>query len=378
MPSSLTLSEFCKKASKIHNNKYDYSISLYNGRTNLISINCPIHGTFSQNAGNHLNGHGCPKCRCDYISGLFAMSEHDFLEKSYKIHGKNKYDYSKVIYKRHNKKIQIICKKHGCFLQLPSNHLKGQGCPKCGIEKTSNSHTKSIDSFVKDAFKIHGNRYDYSKVTYKGGKTKVTIVCSLHGQFYQRPNDHLKGCGCPKCRTVKMSLSRSEFIKKAINVHDKKYDYSNTVYVNNHSKVKIRCFIHGTFKQTPHCHLKGRGCPKCCHSISKNEKRFLDYLNIPDTEDSRQVTLSGKRVDGYDSKTNTVYEFLGDYWHGNPSIFSGKKINKSVKQAFKTLHDRTFDKFNHLKNAGYNIKYIWENDWKNYLKNSTSLNIISY
>lgn len=104
------------------------------------------------------------------------------------------YDYSKVQYITYKEKVCIICPKHGEFWQKPITHLEGHGCPKCA---GNNRHTK--ESFVESAIKVHGNRYDYSKVEYKNNATHVTIICPEHGEFEQTPNMHLRGRGCPYC-----------------------------------------------------------------------------------------------------------------------------------------------------------------------------------
>ena len=57
----------------------------------------------------------------------------EFIKKAKEVHG-DKYDYSKVKYVDANTKVCIICKKHGEFWQLPSNHIKGHGCVKCGTD----------------------------------------------------------------------------------------------------------------------------------------------------------------------------------------------------------------------------------------------------
>lgn len=118
-----------------------------------------------------------------------------FKEKAKKVHG-DKYDYTNVNYVKNNIKVCIICNEHGEFWQNPNNHLQGQGCPKC---KGKNNSTESIIERFK---KVHGNRYDYSKVEFKGVDKKVCILCSIHGEFWQTPYKHVQ-ChnGCPICRS---------------------------------------------------------------------------------------------------------------------------------------------------------------------------------
>lgn len=136
--------------------------------------------------------------------------------------------------------------------------------------------SKTFSKFVKDSIKIHGDRYDYSEVNYRDAHTKIKIYCKEHGEFYQEPNSHIKGRGCPKCSGNSRKDTNS-FIKEAINLNGDKYDYSKVAYINAHTKVKIICPIHGEFYQRPNGHLKGQGCPKCrkvnntySHSVWEN------------------------------------------------------------------------------------------------------------
>ena len=98
---------------------------------------------------------------------------------------------------------------------------------------------------------------------------------------------------------------------------------------------------------------------------SKLENEFLDFLKLPNDKLHRQKYINNLSIDGYDSKTKTVYEFLGDYWHGNPQKYNPKHKNINGK-TFKYLYNKTFVRFDRIKNRGYNIKYIWENDWNKF------------
>lgn len=198
----------------------------------------------------------------------------EFIENAKKVHG-DKYDYSNVNYINSKIKVNIICHKHGQFEQTPNDHLNGHGCKKCGIEIATIKNRKKLEDFIKKAKEIHGNRYDYSKVDYINCKTKVNIICSEHGEFFQTPNSHLFGRGCPGCSGTK-KLIIEEFIEKARLVHGDRYDYSKVEYVNNGTKVCIICSEHGEFKQTPNSHLNGCGCKKCSKIYSPTTEEFIE------------------------------------------------------------------------------------------------------
>ncbi len=162
--------------------------------TNSI-VTCTRHGDFLSSVKRLKKGQGCPHCYKE--NKIF--SKLDFINRSNKIH-EYKYDYSFSNYTNSTCKVKILCNKHGIFEQFASNHLKGWGCPSCKIEKQ-----KMI--FIENAKKIHANKFDYHKVNYKNNKTEIEILCNVHGSFYQRPDNHIQGNGCPKC-----SLSKGERI----------------------------------------------------------------------------------------------------------------------------------------------------------------------
>ena len=129
----------------------------------------------------------------------------------------------------------------------------------------------SKENFIERANKVHSNKYDYGKTEYLNNKTKVCIICPEHGEFFQTPDKHLNGCGCPKCSKT-MTGDKDTFIEKSLLIHGSKYDYSKVVYINNRIKVCIICPEHGEFWQSPHNHLKGRGCPVCAKNKHKHKK----------------------------------------------------------------------------------------------------------
>ena len=198
------------------------------------------------------------------------LTTEQFIEKARKIHG-NKYDYSKVKYINNITRVIIICPKHGEFLQTPNDHLDGCGCSKCGGVKKSNTN-----DFIAQSKKIHGDKYDYSKVEYINNKTPVCIICPVHGEFWQKPNDHLGGHGCSKCSGTK-KLTTEEFIKKAKEIHGDKYDYSKVEYKDNKTKVCIICPKHGEFWIRPNSHLSQKQECKHCKK-SKMENKIASIL----------------------------------------------------------------------------------------------------
>jgi hypothetical protein len=262
-------------------------------------------------------------------------------------------------------KIAILCRIHGEFLVTPNNHLnKMSGCPQCAINLKADKKRMHTREFIKKAHGVHNDKYDYSESKFYNTSTEIEIICPHHGSFVQKPSKHMAGQGCPKCNKSFKHTTES-FVAKANKIHGNKYDYSEVNYTGNEVPITIICKLHGSFTQKPVDHISGCGCKVCGRVVSHKETEFLNYLNI--AKDCRQyksccVPYVGN-VDGFDPTDNTVYEFLGDFWHGNPDIYNYKKINEVNNQSFGDLYTKTINKFEILTKNGYNIKYIWERDW---------------
>jgi hypothetical protein len=197
---------FVEKAKEIHGDKYDYSKVNYVKNNVKVTLICPIHGEFDIVPNAHLMGRGCKKCGTEHSHSLSRKTAEQFIKEAKEIHG-DKYDYSKVDYVNCDTKVCIICPKHGEFWQTPNKHLSGRGCMKCGHEKTAQRQTFTTEQFIKKAKEIHGNKYDYSKVEYKGYDEDVCIICPTHGEFWQTPDSHLQGSNCRMCAN---NLSKNE------------------------------------------------------------------------------------------------------------------------------------------------------------------------
>jgi predicted nucleic-acid-binding Zn-ribbon protein len=358
--------DFIEKAKLIHGNLYDYSKTEYLLSNKEVIITCKEHGDFNQIPNTHLNGHGCSKC-----GGVAKSNTNEFIEKAKFIHA-NKYDYYKVNYINNITDVIIICKIHGEYLQTPKSHLKGHKCIKCYQSTISERLLQTTEEFIERSKKIHGDKYDYSKVDYINNNKKVIIICKKHGEFYQGLN-HYRGAGCSKCSGV-FKLTTNEFIERSKKIHGDKYDYSKINYINNNTKVIIICKIHGEFYQNPGNHyLQGHGCPKCCNNnYSKMQILWLDFLSKFHNIHIQHALNEGEfvipntnfKADGYCKETNTIYEFHGDFWHGNPNIYKQDEINKKTNCSFKELYEKTLIKENKIKELGYNLEIIWEKDWK--------------
>ena len=351
-----TTEKFVEKAKKKYGDKYDYSKVEYNGYNVKVCIICPEHGEFWQTPDRFLQGRGCPRCGLELMKKSLTKTSDEWIEEARKIHG-DKYDYSKVEYKNAHTKVCIICPKHGEFWQTATKHItcKKSGCPICAREK----QTLTTEEFIRRAKQIHGNKYDYTKTKYVNQKTKVCIICPKHGEFWQLPNGHLEGKGCKYCEhNVKMTTE--EFIKKAIQVHGDKYDYSKVEYDGLENHVCIICPKHGEFWQTPHHHILGFkcGCPKC--NMSKLEQFVVNTLNerkikfIHECSKKNLSWLGRQRLDIYIPEMKLCIECQG-IQHFKPESFGGKNdknenLEKNISNDIK--------KFNKCTENGVKVIYV--------------------
>jgi len=282
-----TTAEWVEQAIAVHNGRYAYPDTIYAGANKKLHILCGEHGIFEQVANNHLRGTGCPKCG-DFRKGeskVVGFSE--FVSRVRKQHG-DSYAYAEDSYSAMSAPVRITCPEHGAFEQIASVHAKGHGCPKCGAQKTGHATRLGSRRFIDSAVRVHGDRYDYSKVEYTRNSSKVEVICPDHGTFRVSPQNHLAGRKCPACAREQSKLGADAFIQRAQTIHGDAYDYSRVEYLTAETPVVMGCKEHGWFEQTPHSHLKGRGCPTC--GIEARSSDTAEFVR-------KAVSVHGDRFD---------------------------------------------------------------------------------
>lgn len=277
--------------------------------TTRIFLRCNIDGNeWDVNYNNFIfQKNGCSKC-----SDKYSPTTDEFIVDANKIHN-NFYSYSKFIYVSAFVHGIITCPIHGDFPKTPDSHLQGSGCPDCGVIKSANTRRKTIKQFIEVARNVHGDKYDYSKVVYVNPKTNIEIICSIHGQFPQRPDHHLRGSGCDKCaKESGITTSIKKYGEAWLNKIPK-YNPNSIIYLDQISEkldVKIqhalnggekkfhRYFVDGYISDYNICiewmekhHYQKKHREKDlirenyikdkfdCHFININEKEFLKNIN---------------------------------------------------------------------------------------------------
>ena len=296
--------------------------------------------------------------------GRKKKTKEEFIQEATEKH-EGKYDYSKVEYDGAHTKVCIICPDHGEFWQTPTSHLSGSGCPECSVEKVRGSISHSKEEFIKKAKETHGDKYDYTNVEYVNNKTKVCIICPEHGEFWQKPDNHTQGQGCPECgqiaRADSQRLSKEDFIKKAREKHKGKYDYSKVDYVNNYTKVCIICNKpnHGEFWQTPSDHLQGKGCQKC--KVDKTRERCV---STKEKFIKKAIAIHGDKYDyskveyvNANTKVCIICPEHGEFWQRPADHTRGKGcLTCNLSHLERSV-------MNYLDEAGITYDYQKHFDW---------------
>ena len=290
-----------------------------------------------------------------------------FIIKAKERHG-DKYDYSKVEYVNAHTKVCIICPIHGEFWITPNSHLNGCACSQCGRNKKM-----TTEEFIEKARKIHGDKYDYSKVEYVNANTKVCVICPIHGEFYVSPANHLRERGCPKCRTRKELVGKysvtkpmvirkhniQTFVEKAKKVHNNKYDYSKVEYINSHSKVCIICPIHGEFWITPCRHLGGQGCKKCGDLERFNSKKVQqeDWIKAATALHNGKYDYSKVNYINANTKVCIICPKHGEFWQKPSAHMQG--------QGCPICNESQLEKeiITFLNNEGIEYEYRYHSEW---------------
>lgn len=264
----------------------------------------------------------------------------EFVNGAKVVHG-DKYDYSKVDYVNNSTKVCIMCPRHGEFWQTPLNHLNGYGCPKCGNESKGEHNRKLFEEFERSAKLVHGSKYEYDGGTYVSLAEKTRIICPKHGEFWQTPHNHVRGHGCPYC--ANKLKTKDDFVVAANLLHGGKYGYDKVDYKGTHGKVCITCPTHGDFWQEPYNHLQGHGCPKCVNPTSKWENDVFEYIVSLgfDAEQSNRELLDGKEIDIYIPSKSIGIECDGLRWHNEQHkdmYFHLRKTDECLMKGIRLIH----------------------------------------
>ena len=284
-----TTEEFIADAKRVHGDRYDYSLVEYVNSNIKVVVVCKEHGNFLISPNKHIQNRGCKQCHIETT----RKSNDYFIKKATEKHG-DTYDYSMTQYTSSKDPVLVICKKHGEFSIRASKHLEGQGCYRCAKEHIANLQRKPKTKLLEEFRKVHGYKYDYSKVEYVDARTDILVICEKHGEFLINPSNHKKGNGCHKCgiESHKELLTKpfEYYVNLFKKIHNDKYEYIKpSYYTDSRDKIPIRCKkCNRYFEQTINAHRNSKGCPLCenIYGFDKSKKALLYYLKVTENDEA--------------------------------------------------------------------------------------------
>jgi hypothetical protein len=365
--------KFIEKAIEVHGDKYDYSLVEYIKSDKKVKIICKEHEIFEQTPRDHLTGRGCSYCGKLNRAKKQTFTQEQFIEKAIKVHGEN-FDYSQVEYVNSQTHIKLKCNICGYeFSQVPNSHLQGYGCDKCAHKVNHENQRLTEREIIERAIKVHGEeKFDYSNMNYKRSHEPINIICKIcDNNFKQLISNHInQKQGCPFCSGRYMDTEI--FVKKAKEVHGNEYNYKEVNYEKSSIDIKIICNkTNQPFYQTPNNHLSGNKCPCCSNKrYSLKAVKYLDFISqyhgikIKHQLNGGEYTIQNTRyrADGYCVETNTIYEFHGTIYHGDPRFCHPSEFNY-LGRNYGELYNSTIEREKQIKDMGFNLVVMWESDW---------------
>ena len=362
--------QFIKDGSEKFNNKFDYSKFEYKGVAVKGTIICPEHGEFQQPPNNHLeSSYGCALCAPNA-----SLNKDDFVNKA-KAKFNNKFDYSSFKYVSIDTKGTIICPEHGEFEQTPYQHTHSiYGCPRCSgnvkysTEEIISKYSKKFPELDFSETKYINSSEEIEINCPKHGKFKAFIYNLNKSDYpcskcrYERISESLR-------------LSQNEILKRFRNVHGDRYDYSKVKYTNINANVTIICTKHGEFKQRPESHILGANCPKCGNAISKPEQEIVNILsesNIDIIQNDRNL-IKPLEIDILIPEHNVAIEYNGMSFHSIGTNFPNNVLTldkKYHKNKTDLVENKGYQLFHIFENEWLNSvkKRIWISLLRNKLK----------
>lgn len=351
-----TTKMFIEKSKSKFADKFTYANTTYINRLTRVTVTCKYHGNIQILPENHLSGEGCSVCSKNKAGKSHRLNTDEFITRSKKIHN-NRYTYNDATFTGSHALITIGCTKHGNFQIKAYKHLNcGVGCPQCRSEEHVRLPCTNFNEFLnKLKSKPNFNNYDFSKLQpFKSKLQLVEIECKQHGKYQTRIGrlETRKFFGCKQCAVKADKHTTDIFVKRSSIIHNNRYTYNNSEYVNSHTPIKITCKKHGDYICTPHIHVLGGGvCPICTPAISVQEKQVQDFLTNIGT--NYEISYRGfkdvKEIDIISHDHKIGIEMNGLYWHSD--IFKDKNYH--------------FNKTQLMKKYNYQLLHIFEDEWKN-------------
>jgi hypothetical protein len=280
-----------------------------------------------------------------------------------------------------NKKVWWVCTSKGHSYEAAVSNRTGRNskCPFCSGSKvgTDNNLTVTHPLLVTewDSVKNTSVPEQFSKGSHK----KAWWICSDGHSYQSAINNRVKGTNCPDCQRMRPSNTYNLAVMYPLLASE--WDYSRNTFTpyqitpGSHRKVSWICKQGHTYDAIVLNRRRGTECPRCVNAghskvalawLEHVEKRDQIVIHHAGRGPEHTIVINGNtttKVDGFCKENNTVYEFHGTYWHGDPRVYSRQDMNKTILKTYGELYDRTITREKAIKQAGYNLEVMWEYDW---------------
>lgn len=314
---------------------------------------------------------------CPYCIGKIPSKENNLLFKNSELSKEWHPNKNSTLLPEHfcpssGKKVWWLCKKGHEWLATINHRANGKGCPICSNKTIIKE--KSLFAInqllVKEWHPIKNGILSATNFAPNSNK-KAWWLCKKGHEWQALISKRNSGKGCPYCAGNLPSKENNLLIKNPNLSKEWHPNKNNTLpehfCPNSNKKVWWLCKKGHEWQALISNRNSGKqNCPYCTNHISKLGIKWLDSLNIPNNNKHREVfiKINSKKyfVDGYFPETKTIYEFFGDYWHGNPKMYSTYDINQNNKKTFGQLYNKTFERLKFLHSFGFTIIYRWESE----------------
>lgn len=355
-----TFEEFVRKAREVHGDKYEPIKETFVKTAMKLKFKCNVCGnTFEQKGSMHLRGNGCSFCN----PAPKKRTTEEFKEEMSKTHPNLEI---LTEYINADSKIKVRCKTHDyTYWTTPHRLVQGMNCQKCYDERRGETLRCDVTSLPERLLSIHGDKYRFPFIDkeYDNNKSKLTVICGVHGEFKSTANKLLKGCGCRKCADIANGLKKRtpvhEVVSRLNKLHNGKYQYPNIEeeYKGYSSHITVVCPVHGEYSQNAGSHLSGCGCPRCNESHLEREIASI----LPDANRWCKLDWLGRQnFDFYLPENNTAIECQGEQHFMEVTGFGGA-------ENFKSCIERDLRKNKLAKENDTRLIYVTNREYRKYL-----------
>ncbi|MGZ8924656.1 MAG: DUF7487 domain-containing protein [Nitrososphaeraceae archaeon] len=315
-----------------------------------------------------------------------------FIQEASSIH-QHKYDYSKVIYLNNSTKVIIICPTHGEFHQTPLSHITNKsGCPNCKQSRISSTMFERYGvsralkhPIFKEKAKLKNIEKFGTENPFKNNKVREkwkNTMISKYGADHHWKNKIIR-CNINKTMSEKYGTTNSSQLALLFSYRQKtkilsllqNYEWLFEQYITQNKTAsqianELGDIYYGTIishlrkyeLDIKHYYFYSYKCIQWLEQIIKEERIYIQHAG---NEGEFKIPGTRYKADGYCSETNTIYEFHGDYWHGNPNVYSSDELNSTTGKTMGELYQKTLEKEETIKTLGYNLIVIWEQQFNN-------------